>query len=473
MTDERIHPVILSGGAGTRLWPLSRALHPKQFLSLTGESTPFAQTLLRVSDQSRFAPPLVVCNEEQRYLVGEALRRCDIAAEAIVVEPMARNTGPAACIASLMLAARNPRSLMLLLPSDHHVADEAGFLSAVDLAAEAAASKWLATFGITPSRPDTGYGYIRCAEPLEGLAGCRRVGRFVEKPARATAEAYLASGEYVWNSGMFLFAAETFLGEANHYCPEIVTACRDALDGAAQDHTFLPLNAEAFARAPSISIDHAVFEKTERAVVVPAEIGWTDLGTWDALWQVCETDSAGNVVVGDVVTFDTQDSYLRSNGQVLATVGVCGMVVVALRDAIVVCPKDRAQDIRQVVDQLEAAGRDEHRAHPRVRCPWGSYESVGSHQGFQVRHLILRPGASISLRHCSQGASHWVVVRGRAEVTCDGEVFVLEVDESTQIPRDAANRLRNAGEDELHIVEVRSGRYPREIDVSPDRDGSA
>jgi mannose-1-phosphate guanylyltransferase/mannose-6-phosphate isomerase len=283
MTLGKIHPVILSGGAGTRLWPLSRALYPKQFLGLASEESPLEQTLARVADPVRFAAPLVVCNEKHRFLVGDALRRRGAAAEAILVEPVARNTGPAACTAALKLAERDPQALVLLLPSDHRIAEEARFLAAVDQAAQAAAAGRLVTFGITPNRPETGYGYIHCAEPLEGLPGCHRVARFVEKPDQATAEGYLASGGYAWNSGMFLFAANRLIEELERHAPDIVAASRAALAAAATDLDFLRLDEESFARAPSISIDYAVMEKTEHAAVVPAEMGWTDLGGRDGL----------------------------------------------------------------------------------------------------------------------------------------------------------------------------------------------
>jgi mannose-1-phosphate guanylyltransferase/mannose-6-phosphate isomerase len=465
MTLGKIHPVILSGGAGTRLWPLSRALYPKQFLGLASEESPLEQTLARVADPVRFAAPLVVCNEKHRFLVGDALRRRGAAAEAILVEPVARNTGPAACTAALKLAERDPQALVLLLPSDHRIAEEARFLAAVDQAAQAAAAGRLVTFGITPNRPETGYGYIHCAEPLEGLPGCHRVARFVEKPDQATAEGYLASGGYAWNSGMFLFAANRLIEELERHAPDIVAASRAALAAAATDLDFLRLDEESFARAPSISIDYAVMEKTEHAAVVPAEMGWTDLGSWETLWQISDTDTAGNALIGDVIARDARDNYLRSDGRLLAVLGVSGLVVVALRDAVLVCARERAQDIRQVVDALEAAGREEHRLHPRVARPWGSYESIDADDGFQAKRLIIKPGASISLQRHRHRAEHWVVVRGQAEVTRDDEVFTLEVDQSAYIPCGAVHRLRNPGTEELHIVEIQSGDYLGEDDI--------
>lgn len=461
----KIHPVILSGGAGTRLWPLSRAHYPKQFLELAGEDGLLHQTLDRVEDPARFDAPLIVCNEEHRFLIGEALRRKGITPGSILLEPVARNTAPAACVAALKLHKQDPSALMLMLPSDHFIADRTAFLAAVDRAAAAAAKGWLVTFGITPDRPETGYGYIRRAEALRGPADCHRVERFVEKPDRDTAESYLASGEYAWNSGMFLFGAERLLQEMSTHCPDIVTACRDALGAAEQVHDFLHLDARAFAWAPAISIDYAVMEKTERAAVVAADIGWTDVGSWETLWQVNDTDGQGNALTGDVVAIDTQNSYLRSDTHLLAAIGLRDLVVVATRDAVLVCPRDRAQDIRQVVDRLESAGREEHRDHARVHRPWGSYERTDAGRGFQVKRLIINPGASISLQRHQQRSEHWVVVSGRAKVTRGDKVFMLDVNESTYIPLGMVHRLENPGSDALHIIEVQSGDYLGEDDI--------
>jgi len=469
VSNGKIHPVILSGGAGTRLWPLSRALYPKQFIALAGETSLLQQTLARVAGPDRFAAPLVVCNDEHRFLVAEQLRVLGVAADEVLLEPVPRNTAPAACAAALRLAEHDPEALLLLLPSDHHIADREGFLHAVDQAAAAAADGWLATFGVAPDRPETGYGYIRSAEALAGLAGCHRVARFVEKPDRETAEGYLASGGYAWNSGMFLVSAGRLLEEMVRLAPAMVEACREALEAAVQDLDFLRLDAAAFARAPGVSIDTAVMEKTDRAAVVPVDIGWTDVGSWDALWQVArsddQTDEDGNACEGDVVAVDSRRNVLRGDGRLLAVLGIEDLVVVVTADAVLVCPRGRAQDVGGLVDRLKAEGRSEPEVHARVHRPWGSYQGIDAGPGFQAKRLTVDPGASISLQRHRHRAEHWVVVQGTAEVTRDDEVFTLEANQSAYIPLGARHRLKNPGDEPLHIVEVQSGDYLGEDDI--------
>ena len=462
---QLIHPVILSGGSGTRLWPLSRKLYPKQLLPLTGELSLLQETMARVTDPGRFAAPLLLCNEDHRFLIAEQARALHIAPRDIVLEPVARNTAPAACAAALILAEESPDSLMLLLPSDHHIGDPDGFMAAASQAAEAAAEGWLVTFGITPDMPETGYGYIRKAEDLEDLAGCCRVARFVEKPDIVTAQRYLANGDYVWNSGMFLFRAKRLVEELEHFQPEIVAACRQALASAQRDLDFLRLDQAAFAAAPSISIDYAVMEKTARAAVVPVDIGWTDVGSWDALWRIDGVDAADNKIHGDVIALDVEGSYLHSETRLVAALGIRDLVVVETSDAILVCPRDRSQDIRLLVEQMAIAKRDEQQVHRRVIRPWGSYQGIDAGPGFQAKRLIIKPGASISLQRHQHRAEHWVVVQGRAEVTRDDEIFTLETNQSTFIPLGAVHRLKNPGTEPLHIVEVQSGAYLGEDDI--------
>ena len=463
--DTMVHPTILSGGAGTRLWPLSRALYPKQLMALVGEESLLEATAARVGDPARFAAPLIICNDEHRFLVAEQLQRQARPPQRIVLEPTARNTAPAACVAALMLAAQDPEAVMLLLPSDHFIARPEAFRAAVERALPAAEAGWLVTFGITPDRAETGYGYIKQGPALEAAAGCHQVARFVEKPDVETAEGYLAAGGYAWNSGMFLFRAERLIAEMERFEPAVVEACHKALEGAAADLDFLRLEREAFAASPSISIDYAVMEPTERAAVVPADIGWSDVGSWGSLWDVADRDEAGNCRRGDVLALDCRDSYLHSEDRLIAALGLSDMVVVTTRDAVLVAPRERAQDIRDLVDQLKNGARSEHLHHTRVYRPWGSYEGVDAGRGFQVKRLILKPGASISLQRHKHRAEHWVVVRGEAEVTRDDEVYRLRENQSTDIPLGAIHRLHNPGEAPLHIIEVQSGDYLGEDDI--------
>ena len=423
------------------------------------------QTLRRTTDRTRFTAPLIVCNEEHRFLVGETLRQEDVAAEAILLEPVARNTAPAACVAALRLAERDPGSLMLLLPSDHRIGDQTSFFAGIDRAAKVAAEGHLVTFGIAPDHPETGYGYVGRAEELDGLPGCYRVARFVEKPDVESAKSYLASGDYSWNSGMFLFLASRLLDEMTRIDPALVSICRAALEDARPDLDFLRLDRSAFAKAPSISLDHAVMEKTDCAAVVPVEIDWSDLGSWQALWQADAKNDFGNVLSGDVIALESKDCYLRSDGRLLAVLGVEDLAVVVTRDAVLVCPRNRDQLICQIVEQLEAAGREEATRHARVARPWGSYERIDAGEGFQAKHLIIKPGASISLQRHRHRAEHWVVVRGRAEVTRGDDVFTLEVNQSTYIPQGAMHRLKNPDREPLHVVEVQSGDYLGEDDI--------
>ena len=457
--------MILSGGAGTRLWPVSRAIFPKQLMPLTGEQSLLQETAARVSETGRFAPPLVICNEDHRFMVAEQLHRAGLNEAEIMLEPAARNTAPATCVAALHLLDRDPEAVMLLLPSDHFIADQPGFLAAVARAAAAAEAGWLVTFGVTPDRPETGYGYIDRAEALDGLAGCHRIARFVEKPDRVTAEGYLAAGSYAWNSGMFLFKAARLVEEMAVFAPDVLEACRAAIAEKHQDLDFIRLGEAAFTASPSISIDYAVMEKAERSAVVPVDIGWTDVGSWSALWEIADQDEARNGLSGDVVAVDTSGSYLRSEGPLIATVGVEDLVVVATSDAVLVCPKDRAQDTKKIVAQLDSKARDEHVHHKKVFRPWGSYEAMDEGERFQVKRLIINPGASLSLQRHWHRAEHWVVVQGTAEVTRDKEVFHLTENQSTFIPLGAIHRLRNPGKTPLHIVEVQSGSYLGEDDI--------
>ncbi len=465
-TDRPIHPVILSGGNGTRLWPLSRGQFPKQFLALgePGRSM-LQQTVARVA-ASGFAAPLVVCNEDHRFLVAEQLRDVQAIPRAIVLEPAARNTAPAAAVAALLLAGDDPDAIMLILPSDHLVRNVAAFRAATMRAADAAtATGALVTFGIAPDHPATGYGYIRAGEALAGFAGCHGVELFIEKPDLATAERLISEGGCSWNSGMFLFTAGSFLDELRRLRPEMLDACRAALADARTDSDFCRLAAGPFAAIRGESIDYAVMEHTERAVVVPIDIGWNDVGAWSALWDSTTADGDGNVCLGDVIAVDSKGSYLRSDGPLLATVGIDDAVVVATPDAVLVARKDQVQDVRKVVDRLKAAGRAEHEWHPKVFRPWGSYEGLREGDRFQVKHIVVKPGGKLSLQMHHHRAEHWIVVSGTARVTRGDECVLLHENQSTYIPIGVRHRLENPGKIPLHLIEVQSGGYLQEDDI--------
>jgi mannose-1-phosphate guanylyltransferase/mannose-6-phosphate isomerase len=433
-------------------------------MPLTAPRSMLAVTLSRVQGAPRYASATIICNTEHRFLIAEQLRESAPDAE-IVLEPEGRNTAPAACIAAMKIAARDPDGLMLLLPSDHAIADDAAFQDAVARAATAAEGGYLATFGMAPTAPETGYGYIRRGEALPAAPGAERVAAFVEKPDRATAEGFLADGGYLWNSGMFLMGARALLDEMAQLAPEIVSACERALSGAHHDLDFLRLAPDAFAEAPSVSLDYAVMEKTGRAAVVPADLGWSDVGSWAGLWEVLDKDGAGNAVQGDVVTVDSENCLLRSDDQLLVALGLSDIVVAATDDAVLVCPRDRAQDVGDVVKRLRRDGRREPEVHTKVYRPWGNYQGIDLGGRFQVKRITVMPGATLSLQRHRHRAEHWVVVEGVAEVTRDDEVFTLYPNQSTHIPLGAVHRLANPGEAPLHLIEVQCGDYLGEDDI--------
>ena len=424
------------------------------------------ETALRVADDAAFGAPVVVCNEEHRFIIAEQLRAAGRQPAAIVLEPVARNTAPAATVAALVALEQGADATVLLLPADHVVTDPKAFREAVARALPAAEAGALVTFGIEPTAPLTGYGYIRAGERLPRAEGVRRVAAFVEKPDRPVAEQYLASGEYLWNSGMFLFRADVFIKEVERYAPEVLAASRSAFEEGRRDLDFLRLDAGRFAAAPSISIDYAVMERTEAAAVVPASMGWTDVGTWSALDEIGERDDAGNVCQGDVLCIGTKDSYLRSEGPLLATVGLDSLIVVATDDAVLVARKDRDQDVKKIVDRLKAEGRGEARAHRRLYRPWGYVESVHQGERFEVKRLTVWPGHKISLQKHVHRAEHWIVVNGTALVTRGEEQLLLRENESVYIPLGTVHRLENPGKIPLNLIEVRSGSYLGEDDIT-------
>jgi mannose-1-phosphate guanylyltransferase/mannose-1-phosphate guanylyltransferase/mannose-6-phosphate isomerase len=467
MTSTRkpsIYPVVLSGGAGTRLWPLSRALYPKQLLPLNSELTMLQETVRRAAGEG-FAAPLVICNDEHRFVIAEQLRALEVEPWRIVLEPMGRNTAPAAAAAALMLAEADPEAALLVLPSDHVVRDLGRFRAAVEAGLAAARAGKLVTFGVPAASPETSYGYIRRGAALDGLEGCYAVARFVEKPDRGAAQDYLAEGGYDWNSGMFMFLAARYLEELERLKPELLAACRKAVANAVTDLDFLRLDGEAFAAAESISIDYAVMEHTREAAVVPVEMGWSDVGSWSALWELGEKDAQGNVLLGDAIAYETRGSYVRADGKLAAVVGVEDVVVVVSDDAVLVTSRDRAQDVKTVVDLLRAQGRSEHLSHAKVYRPWGYYQSVDAGDRFQVKHLSVKPGAKLSLQLHHRRAEHWVVVSGTATVRRGDESFVLHENESTYIPVGVKHSLENAGNVPLRVIEVQSGAYLGEDDI--------
>ena len=461
---RKIHPVLLSGGAGVRLWPMSRERFPKQLLNLTSERSMIQETALRVADPARFAPPLVVCNEEHRFVIAEQLREAAVAPAGIVLEPFGRNTAAAVAVAALRVAATDPEALILVLPADHLIRDVPAFLAVVDVAARAATAGQLVTFGIKPTAPETGYGYIRVGQG-DGLEGAFPVAAFVEKPSRATAQAYLDSGNHYWNSGMFLFPVAKVLAELERFEPAVLEACRRAIAGAVSDLDFYRLDAVAFGASPSTSIDYAVMERTDSAVVVPADIGWTDVGAWSALWEVGVKDGDGNVSIGDVLSHDSHNCYIRSEGALIASLGMEDTVIVATDDVVMVAPRERVAEIKTLVETLKRQGRPEPVNHRKVHRPWGFYQSLHAGDRFQVKRLTVNPGAQLSLQLHYHRAEHWVVVNGTALVTRGEDKQLLRENESIFIPLGTAHRLENPGRVPLNLIEVQSGAYLGEDDI--------
>ncbi|MDN5780434.1 MAG: mannose-1-phosphate guanylyltransferase/mannose-6-phosphate isomerase [Luteimonas sp.] len=468
MSDQavRLQPVLLSGGSGTRLWPLSREAYPKQFLALAGECTMLQDTWKRAAELAGDAAPIVVANEEHRFLAAEQLRQVGVEHAAILLEPVGRNTAPAIAAAALQAAAGGEDPLLLVLPSDHVVRDVPAFRNAVRAAMPAAAGGALVTFGIVPEAAETGFGYIQseAAQPGAGGNGVRRVLRFVEKPDAATAQRYLDAGGYYWNSGMFLFRASRYLAELERFRPDILAAVRAAFEAAQRDGDFIRLDKAAFAASPSDSIDYAVMEKTDRAMVLPVDIGWNDVGSWSALWGVSEQDADGNARHGDVIAVDSHNSYAHAR-RLVALVGVDDLVVVETDDAVLVAHKDKVQQVKEVVARLKAEQRSHAILHREVHRPWGSYDSVDQDEGFQVKRIKVKPGARLSLQSHRHRAEHWIVVRGTARVTRDNDVFELHANQSTYIPLGAKHRLENPGSEMLELIEVQSGDYLGEDDI--------
>lgn len=459
----KIVPVVLSGGSGTRLWPLSRAVLPKQLLPLVTDNTMLQETLTRLSTWVEVGDPIVVCGNDHRFLVAEQLRQINLNPEAIVLEPIARNTAPA--IAAAAIALRNKDVLMLVLPADHVITDVSAFEAAVQRASVAAEQGKLVTFGIQPTHPETGYGYIQSGNALSTAEGCFEVARFVEKPDAVTAQGYLDSGNFYWNSGMFLLKPGVFLSELQQYAPAIVEAVSKAVEQSYKDLDFVRLHEASFAESPSDSIDYAVMEKTKLAAVVPASMGWNDVGSWTALKEVQAQDTNGNAVRGDVYLKDVNNTLVRAENRFVAAVGVEDLLIVETSDAVLVAHRDCAQDVKNIVDHLKASGRSEHKMHPRVYRPWGWYEGIDIGERFQVKRIMVKPGERLSLQMHHHRAEHWVVVSGSAMITIDDVTKLYTENESTYIPIGSTHRLENPGKLPLHLIEVQSGSYLGEDDI--------
>jgi mannose-1-phosphate guanylyltransferase/mannose-6-phosphate isomerase len=459
---KSIVPVILCGGAGSRLWPVSRQLLPKQFLPLVTGRTLLQDTALRAREAAGPVPPIVICNEAHRFLVQDQLAEIGIAAR-IVLEPAGRSTAAAVAVAAFVCEKDDP--VLLVLASDHAIRGAEAFNSAVRRAADVAAAGHLVTFGITPAHPDSGFGYIERGEPLQGGSGAYKVARFVEKPAEAEARRLIATGRAYWNSGMFAFGAKRLLDELGRYRHDILDAARKALAGASDDLGFLRLGKEAFLACPAEAIDRAVMERTAHAAVIPAEFEWSDVGSWEALWDIARKDADGNAARGDVQMQDTKGSLVFGERRLIATLGVEDLIIVDTDDALLVADRSRSQDVREVVEDLKRANRSEHLSHARVYRPWGYYESVDAGERFQVKRLMVKPGAALSLQLHRRRAEHWVVVSGTARVTRGEEIFDLLENQSTYIPVETRHRLENTGSEPLVIIEVQSGSYLGEDDI--------
>ncbi|HVI33722.1 mannose-1-phosphate guanylyltransferase/mannose-6-phosphate isomerase [Phenylobacterium sp.] len=459
----KIYPVILSGGSGSRLWPLSRESYPKQLLPLAGPRTMLQETALRVADAKRFHPVMVVANAEHRFVIAEQLREAGAAAPTIVLEPAARNTAAAVASAALLTSSEDSDAVILVMPADHTIPARADFLAAIEAGLPAAREGALVLFGIQPDTPATGYGYIRGGEALSGAA--RKVEAFVEKPDLATAEAYLESGDYYWNSGIFLLPARAVLEELERHEPQVLAAVQAAVAAATRDMDFLRLDPETFSACPSISIDYAVMERTARAAVVPSSFVWSDVGAWSALWELADRDGDDNVEIGDTLAENTRGSYLRSEGPLIATVGVEDLIVIATPDAVLVASRHADQHVKRVVERLKASNHATAVQTRRVYRPWGWYEGIHVGERFQVKRITVNPGGKLSLQKHFHRAEHWVVVNGTAEVHLDGVQTLLGENESIYIPLGATHRLCNPGKVPLNLIEVQSGAYLGEDDI--------
>ena len=457
-----ILPIIMAGGTGSRLWPLSRQLNPKQFLKLCGDSTLLQQTISRL-DGLEASAPAIICNEDHRFMVAEQLRQLTVEDASILLEPVGRNTAPAIALAALNATQSGQDPVLLVLAADHYMADEAAFRQAVHAAAQFAEQNKLATFGIVPTHPETGYGYIQRGDSLTNSGF--KVARFVEKPDLVTAQGYLAGGDYYWNSGMFMFKASAYLKELAEFRPDILDVCKKSLEAGQKDLDFIRLDAATFTQCPEDSIDYAVMEKTQEGVVVPLDAGWSDIGSWSALWQIGHRDEQGNVCKGDVLALGTHNSLIHAEHKLVATLGVDDLVVVETKDAVLVAHKNRVQDVKKIVEALKNDGRHEHMNHREVYRPWGIFDSIDNGKRYQVKRITVNPGAKLSVQLHHHRAEHWIVVSGTAMVTNGEDQFLVTENQSTYIPIGQVHCLENPGVIPLELIEVQSGSYLGEDDI--------
>ena len=462
--DSPIVPVILSGGSGTRLWPLSRESFPKQFWPLVSDRTMIQETAARAIGPG-FAPPMVVCNEAHRFVVAEQLRLIGIAGSRVVLEPVGRNSAPAIAAAALIVAETDPDAVLWMMAADASITDQAALGEALCHAVGAARAGYIVTFGMRPTAPEIGYGYIEIGEAMPGLDGVRAIASFVEKPNEDRAQEMLNGKQHLWNSGMFVFTAKTLIAELERHAPDVLASVRLSVAARRQDLDFIRLGEAEFAACPNISLDYAVAERTDRAVVVPAALGWSDVGSWSALWELGKQDSAGNVASGDVLMEGATNCYVRSDSLLTAVVGLDNVVVVVTDDAVLAMHRDRAQDVKKIVERLKAAKRSEAISHRRMYRPWGFYEGITMGERFQVKRIMVSPGAKLSLQKHFHRAEHWVVVAGTALVTRDDEVLTLRENESVYLPLGCVHRLENPGKIPLTLIEVQTGAYLGADDV--------
>jgi mannose-1-phosphate guanylyltransferase len=458
---NKIIPVILSGGSGTRLWPLSRKSRPKQFLAISSDKTMFQDTLLRLDTPNISSQPMVICSDDHRFMVAEQLRELDMTAKSIILEPIGRNTAPALTVASL---ASDPEAILLILPSDHVIADKEAFHQAISIAQPLAESGQIVTFGIVPTHAETGFGYIEAGDSSN--KDWLPITRFVEKPNAETAQTYLDAGHFFWNSGMFMFKASKLLAEMKSFRPDIVDACSDAFNKANKDMDFTRLDSNAFEQCPSDSIDYAVMEKTDSAIVVPLDAGWSDLGSWTSLWEAGIKDGNNNIIKGDVVQKSSTNCYIHSEHRLVTTLGLDKVIVVETADAVMVAHPDYVQDVKALVDQLKNENRSESESHRQIYRPWGKYDSVDVGERYQVKRITVNPGAKLSVQMHHHRAEHWIVVSGTAKVTIDGKEQLLAENQSTYVPIGSIHSLENPGKVPVEMIEVQSGSYLGEDDIT-------